>query len=110
MVIVAISTSRENKIKRETVIKTKFIDSSHTATSSSRTKVGSAAGRAIVGGMIAGPVGAIIGGGTGKKKTTITEHHTTTFMVYYKDGTHKAETVENNTTRYQIYMDRLEME
>lgn len=47
-----------------------------------KTNTGNMAGRAIVGGLIAGPVGAIVGGATAKKKTevidntkTITHHH-----------------------------------
>lgn len=86
-------------------IKTKFIDSSHTATS--RAKTGSAVGRAAVGGMIAGPIGAIVGASTAKHKTT--EHHTTTFMVYYDDGTRKVETVSNGSYQYDKYMKLLDM-
>ena len=87
------------------VTKTKFIDSAHTATS--RVKTGSAVGRAAVGGMIAGPIGAMVGASTAKHKTT--EHHTTTFMVYYDDGTRKVETVSNGSHQYDKYMKLLDM-
>ena len=47
-----------------------------------KTSTGSMAGRAVVGAIIAGPVGAVVGGATAKKKTevidntkTITHHH-----------------------------------
>lgn len=32
----------------------------------------------------------------------------TTFMVYYKDGTHKAKTIKNGTPEYDLYMSKLE--
>lgn len=91
------------------VVKTKFIDSSHTATSTSRTSTSSAIGRAAVGSMIAGPVGAVVGASTAKQRHTVNEHHTTTFMVYYSDGTHRHETVENNSSKYNLYMSKLEL-
>ena len=91
------------------IVKTKFIDSSHTATSTSRTSTSSAIGRAAVGSMIAGPVGAVVGASTAKQRHTVNEHHTTTFMVYYSDGTHRHETVENNSSKYNLYMSKLEL-
>ncbi|MGM9860705.1 MAG: hypothetical protein ACI31C_08115 [Muribaculaceae bacterium] len=39
------------------------------ATSSTKTNTGSAIGRAVVGGVLAGPIGAIIGGSTASKTT-----------------------------------------
>jgi len=32
----------------------------------------------------------------------------TTFMLYYKDGTHKAVTIRNGTSEYDQYMSKLE--
>lgn len=32
----------------------------------------------------------------------------TTFMVYFKDGTHKAVTIKNGTSEYDLYMSKLE--
>lgn len=92
-------------VRKPQVIKTRFIDSSHTATS--KTKTSSAVGRAAVGGLIAGPVGALVGAGTAKQKTV--EHHTTTFMVYYDDGSKKVETVSNGSYQYDRYMQLLDM-
>lgn len=86
-------------------VRTKFIDSSHTATS--QTKAGSVVGRAAVGSLIAGPVGALVGAGTAKHR--IVEHHTTTFMVYYDDGSRKAETVSNGSYQYKQYMELLDV-
>ena len=103
-------TAKENRLKRKTVWKTRFIDSSHTATSSSRIRTGSAVARGLVGGALLGPVGAVAGAATGRQRTTVNEHHTTTFMVYYIDGSHRVETVENTTERYRIYMSKLEMD
>ena len=100
---------KEKENAENTVVKTKFIDSSHTATSSSRTKAGSALARGAVGGALLGPVGMVAGAASAKKKTVVKESHTTTFMVYYEDGTHKAETVSNSSALYEIYMSKLEM-
>lgn len=92
-------------VRKPQVIKTKFVDSSHTATS--KTKTGSAVGRAAIGGLVAGPVGALVGAGTAKQKTV--ERHTTTFMVYYDDGSRKVETVSNGSYQYDRYMELLDM-
>ena len=106
------NASREEKMKMlsESIIKTKIIDTSHTATATSKAKTGSSIGRAVVGGAIAGPAGAMIGAGTAKKKVTVNEHHTTTFMVFYQDGTRNHDTVENGTELYHIYMEKLDIE
>lgn len=101
--------SKVNK-ERPCVVKTKIIDSSHTATSSSQSKVGSAICRAAVGGFVAGPIGSIVGAGTAKQKTTVTEHHTTTFMIWYTNGTRQHKTVENNGDWYNMYMEKLDIE
>lgn len=110
VVLIVLGNKKQNdgapiRRKLPEVVKTKFIDSSHTATSHAKTS--SAVGRAAVGGMIAGPFGAIVGASTAKHKTT--EHHTTTFMVYYDDGTRKVETVSNGSYQYDKYMRLLDM-
>ena len=53
------------------------------STATTRTKTGSMVGRAIVGDIIAGPVGGIIGGSTAKKTTHIGESHSKTVHDYY---------------------------
>lgn len=95
---------------RQTVVKTKFIDSSHTVTQTATPKTGSAIGRAVVGDTVAGPVGAIVGASTAKQKVTTEEKHETTFMVWYSDGTRKHETVANGTELYNFYMDMLDLD
>ena len=73
-------------------MRTRIIDSSHTATATSKVNTGSAVSRGVVGGMIAGPVGAISAHLRQKQDTEVEEHHTTTFMVYYSNGTRRADT------------------
>ena len=96
--------------EKQTVLKTKFIDSSHTATQTATPKVGSAIGRAVVGDWVAGPAGAIVGSATAKQKVTVNEKHTTTFMVYYKDGQRQHKTVDNGTELYDLYMEKLDLD
>lgn len=104
--VVCFKRSRNSPPKyRPVAVRTKFIDSSHTATA--QTKTCSAVGRAAVGSLIAGPVGALVGAGTAKQK--IVEYHTTTFIVYYNDGSRKAETVSNGSYQYKRYMELLDV-
>lgn len=64
-------------------------DESYTTVTGSReeitkTSTGSMAGRAIAGGLIAGPLGAVIGGATAKKKTEVIDNtQTNTHHHYY---------------------------
>lgn len=95
---------------RQSIIKTKYIDSDHTVTQETKVSTGSAIGRAIVGDFVAGPIGAIIGSATAKEKVTIHEKHTTTFMVYYSDGRRDYQTVENETELYKLYMEKLDLD
>ncbi|MBR6521775.1 MAG: hypothetical protein IKT47_03825 [Oscillospiraceae bacterium] len=109
LIIIITDKNRQNTPTKRTVVKTRFVDSSHTATSSSQVKLGSAIARGAVGGLIGGPIGMVAGAVTAKKKNTVTEHHTTTFMVYYKNGNRKADTVDNSSDLYKLYMSKLDL-
>lgn len=100
----------EQRRFRDSILKTKIIDTSHTVTQESKVRTGSALGRAIVGDWVAGPVGAIVGSATAKEKVTTHEKHTTTFMVYYKDGQRQHQTVNNGTALYNLYMEKLDLD
>ena len=104
-----IQESRTLKKETQTVVKTIFIDSSHTATVTQNPRTGSAIGRAFVGGAIAGPAGAVIGAGTAKQKGNVNETHKTTFIVWYIDGHWEHKTVDNNSKLYNLYMSRLDL-
>ena len=67
-----------------------------------RTSVGSALGRAAVGGMLAGSVGAVAGAATGKKTTRFRGE--TTFRLTYGDGHTEIETVSDGTPVWEKYM------
>lgn len=95
--------------ERERVVKTKFVDSSHTSTITSQTSLGSAIGRAVVGGMVAGTLGSVVGASAAKQKHTTHEKHSTTFMVYYKNGCNVVKTVDNSSAEYKLYMGKLEI-
>lgn len=67
---------------------------------STRTSTSSAIGRGLVGGALFGPVGAIVGGSTGKRKTTQRKGWSVAFLVCYDDGSKKTETVARGSDRY----------
>lgn len=99
---------RENERRQldEKILKTRYMSGDTVVTSKLSTS--SAVGRAVVGNAIAGDVGAIVGASTAKQKTK--EKHTTTFLVFYKDGHKNLETVEDGTLRFEVYVDKLEIE
>lgn len=94
----------------EIVVKTVFLERNILSSLRSSKTQGNSIGRSVVGGAIAGPAGAIIGSGTGKRTTTYqTEHKAeTTFLVYYKDGTKKIDTVEDGSEMYMFYASKIE--
>ena len=68
----------------------------------SKGSLGSALGRAAVGGMIAGGAGAFAGAVTGKRTTKFRGE--TTFRLTYQDGHTEMETVMDQTPIWEKYM------
>lgn len=68
----------------------------------SKGSLGSALGRAAVGGMIAGGAGAFAGAATGKRTTKFRGE--TTFRLTYGDGHTEIETVMDQTPIWEKYM------
>lgn len=95
--------SNEVQINKTTIEKYEIVDTTTTTTSNttttskgkSRKSTKSMAGRAIVGGVLFGPVGAIVGAGTAKRKNQTVSNGTTTatmerefkILVTFKDNT-----------------------
>lgn len=79
------------------IVKTKIIDAY------GKTSTASAAARGTVGGIVAGPVGSIVGASTAKSKRS------TTFLIVYKDGKKITRTVPNNSLEYQKYVKYLDV-
>lgn len=79
------------------IVKTKIIDAY------GKTSTASAAARGTVGGIVAGPVGSIVGASTAKSKRS------TTFLIVYKDGKKITRTVPNNSFEYQKYVKYLDV-
>ena len=98
------------KSLNEIVVKTQFLERNILSSLRSSKTSGNSIGRSIIGGAVAGPVGAVIGSGTGKRTTTYkTEHKAeTTFLVYFKDGTKKIDTVDDGSEMYLFYMSKIE--
>lgn len=78
------------------IVKTKIIDVQ------GKTSAASAAARSTVGGIVAGPVGSIVGASTAKSKRS------TTFLIFYKNGKKVTRTVPNNSLEYQKYVKYLD--
>ena len=83
-------------------VKTKILDH----TSGAMKGGGGGVGRAIIGGAIAGPAGAIVGAGTRKQK--FTQNQYTMFKVWYSDGHTEVEKVSHNLPKYKKYLELLE--
>lgn len=69
-------------------------------TTQDKTKNKSGLGSAVVGHMIAGPVGAVVGASVGKK--TVVTGQTVTFSVKYQSGRTGIETVEVGSERFNF--------
>jgi len=93
---------REARKKATTPIKTKILDG---GTSATTTKAGGV-GRAIAGGIVAGPIGAVVGAATAGHKTTSTNY--TVFKIWYQDGHSEVEQVEHGTAKYKKYLELIE--
>lgn len=79
------------------IVKTKIIDTY------GKTSTVSAAARGTVGGIVAGPVGSIVGASTAKNKRS------TTFLILYKSGKKITRAVPNNSLEYQKYVKYLDV-
>lgn len=80
---------------KENSYKAKIIKSVSIIGNDSKSNVGSAVGRAIVGDFVAGGVGSIVGASTAKKDGM------TKFLVEFADGHKVVETVKDNSLRFQ---------
>lgn len=78
------------------IVKTKIIDAY------GKTSAASAAARGTVGGIVAGPIGSVVGASTAKSKRS------TTFLILYKNGKKVTRTVPNNSLEYQKYIKYLD--
>lgn len=85
---------REANIRKRTIVRTEIV------TQGQVTKGGHAFTRAVVGGAIAGEVGAIIGGASAKTKV----QGKTTFRVWYQDGHDELKTVDDYSPQWHEYM------
>lgn len=93
---------KQERIAAKTPIRTRILDG---GTSATTTKAGGV-GRAIAGGIVAGPIGAVVGAATAGHKTTSTNY--TIFKVWYQDGHSEVEKVEHGTAKYKKYLELIE--
>lgn len=99
---------RERKERSTRVVKTRIIDSYSHSHTTGRVSTSSAVGRGIVGGMIAGPLGAAVGAGTAKKKYTTSEQRTVVFKVWYADGHDEIKKVTQGSADYNKFIEKIE--
>lgn len=95
---------------KATVLKTKFVDKTTKVYYTKGSNAAEAAARGIIGDYIAGDLGFMVGIATTKPNMIAHEEHYTIFMVYYNDGTHKIDKVENDTDIYKFYLEKLDMD
>ena len=93
---------KELRKAARTPVKTRILDG---GTSSSNTHA-SGVGRAIVGGIVAGPVGAIVGAATAGSRTT--QNNYTMFKIWYGDGHTSVEKVYHTDYHYKKYLELLD--
>lgn len=106
--------SREVKIERhaalqkerddKTPARTRLLTDQSTYTS--KGSLTSAAGRAVVGNLVAGPIGAMVGAGTAKRTTQ--EQKSQVFKVWYKSGREGIETAAVGSARWKELIEKLE--
>lgn len=99
---------RQRLEKARTIVKTRIIDSYGCTRTTGRTSTSSAIGRGVVGGMIAGPLGAVVGASTAKKKYTTREYRTVVFKVWYADGHEETKNVAQGSADYKKYIEKIE--
>ncbi len=63
--------------------------------------------RSIVGGMLAGPTGALVGAMSASSRTETIENEYT-FLVTYDFGTHETEKVKESSPRFKFLLSKLE--
>lgn len=96
--------ARRAKEDDKTPVRTKLLTDQSTYTS--RGSVTSAAGRAVVGNLVAGPLGAVVGAGTAKRTTQ--EQKSQVFKVWYKSGREGIETAAVGSARWKELIEKLE--
>ncbi len=87
-------------VQRKTIVRTQILDTG-SSTYKVKGSVLSAGSRAIVGGALAGTVGALVGTSTGKSKIVEKKSKEVRFLVEYKDGHKSTETVKVDSSRYK---------
>ena len=90
----------EIRVQRKTIVRTQILDTG-SSTYKVKGSVLSAGSRAIVGGALAGTVGALVGASTGKSKIVEKKSKEVRFLVEYKDGHKSTETVKVDSSRYK---------
>lgn len=101
---------RQRKWLLDNIEKTKLITVNGNGSKSYTTTEG-VLGRAAIGTLVAGPIGGIIGASTASTRTTTTNEPVKyMFMVYLKNGTRERDTVTEESWKFEIYMDYLELD
>ena len=101
----AARAARDMRLAKLKPVMTKILMTNNTG-SVQKSSMTSAAGRAAIGGFVAGIPGAIAGAATTLKYTK--ETNTTTFKVWYADGHTEIQTAVNGGHDWKKYMELLE--
>lgn len=104
--VVVVNIVQDNRRKQEEpqIVKTAIVDVDRGYISETRTRTGSAVGRAIIGGKLGGALGAATGAATARRSTITTSNDRVIFKIWWENGTTSIKEVRRNSGDYKLYI------
>jgi len=99
--------NNKKQCDEKVILKTVLLDKHGNTVSTTRTSTSSALGRGLVGGAVAGPLGAVAGAATAKQRTVSSSDDEYIFRVYWGDQTVTVEKCRYGDYWYKRYIEKL---